>query len=405
MSISAQRFKYLDKETNIPIKDFTSLNDNSVYSLTDSIIESNLALTSNSDTTLNALQGSLKDLDKISIDDIPNVSEMVNSVVKSLKGMNLPSMSTDILDSISSLNESGMNSFFKDILKIGSKLLCNNREFLKMFMAGYSLNKNVGQGLLFGLLFALLDQFCTQMSNNEIKKSSKLDILNSMFPYKGMNLNNGNVLGLFKGYYSDHLKSQQPLTLQSNLDSTALITSIVNATTNTEVRTMIANLSNYELTNQDKDIIYTKINAELLLHLPSTGQYQRLLYAKGELNKVSLVSSERRTRSVRYGNLNDRLGSMMSGIGNIDFSSSSFFNLTGSDAALSTALRTFQQTSNTSNVSRIRSTNSGSFNNVNFSSILPPLDPSLTNELITSSIETDSHRLYDIHPTAEVFLC
>ena len=71
MSIAAQRFKYLDKETNVPIKELKSLLDNQIYN----------AAASLQDTALAAMKDSADLISKVtsSVEDLKNIVSAANS--------------------------------------------------------------------------------------------------------------------------------------------------------------------------------------------------------------------------------------------------------------------------------------------------------------------------------------
>ena len=136
MAIAAQRFNFLDRETNIATKDFTSLVDNSVYNTLDHSVDTALSNIQNSEGMLNALQGSMEDLSNMldSQGIMDSLSDALNSAMDAIGNLDLPDIVKDIFNSLKNLDFQGLKDFFKDLLHVGSTILCNNLDFLKLFI-------------------------------------------------------------------------------------------------------------------------------------------------------------------------------------------------------------------------------------------------------------------------------
>lgn len=406
MAISAERFKYLDKETNVPTKDFTSLTDSLIYNTldtTNSIPE--LDVSNNSKITLDALSGPKSELDAIAMDDSFDKKALVANALSEVRGMELPEMSRNALTKIEQINPTGLNGFLEDALKIGGKVLCNNSEFLKMFMAGYSPHKNVASGLLLGFLSMLLDMFCNEFTKNERNNLSKRDMLYNLAPYSGRDMSSNKALGNYKSGYSDYIKSKQPLsTPPATFNTPAFLDSITLASSNSEIRTIINSLEVYEFNSTERNSLITALDNESLVYTPGSQTYNNLLYAKGEVRNLPPIRSDRRARSITYEHTNDNLGSMMKNIGNLDLKGFQFNGLSGIDLSMFNSMSAFKTNSQSSNIAAIRSTRSGSFSDVDFSTVMPALSPQEETDLLACNIPSDSHREYDIHPTSDVFI-
>ena len=109
MAISAQRFKFLDHETNIPIQDFNKIVDNAVYNINDTI-ETSISELQNNTEILDTLQNSLKDLtEMITNNDIANtLKDALNSALDSLSNIEFPDVVKDIFSSLKELDLDGV---------------------------------------------------------------------------------------------------------------------------------------------------------------------------------------------------------------------------------------------------------------------------------------------------------
>ena len=164
MAIAAVRFKFLDKETNISTKDFSALTDNQVYNSASEAVDSALAGLKEGESVLDSLSSSMSELKDMIESGLSSVSDAVksalNSAIDAIGKLELPTMVKDIFNSLKELDLGGVKDFVSDLLKVGGSFLCNNLDFLKMFMLGFALNGNVIGGLLTALLMSWLDRIC-----------------------------------------------------------------------------------------------------------------------------------------------------------------------------------------------------------------------------------------------------
>jgi hypothetical protein len=207
MSIAAQRFKFLDRETNIPTQDFTKLNSNAVYTTVSDKVDSAIGSIKESDGMLKKVSSSLVDLQKTLMNaskEVLNVlKDALNLALDTIGKLPMPGIVKDIFSSLKKLDLGGVKDFVKDLLHVGSTFLCNNLDFLKMFMLGYALNKNIMSGLLVGLMLSWLDRYCKGFTKEEMKKSSPLSSIEKMVNPKGTVMTASNAFGNFtKGYSS-----------------------------------------------------------------------------------------------------------------------------------------------------------------------------------------------------------
>lgn len=191
MAIAAQRFQFLDRETNVPTIDFTELSDNQVYNLNVPELESSLNIGEKTEVLVAKLGESLTELKEMVESGVNAAAEglqkALNEVMSALESLDLPGIVKDIFASLKALDLSGVRDFFRDILKIGQSFLCNNLDFLKLFMLGFSLNKNILSGLVIALLLSWLDRFCKGFSKEDVDNSSPTERLEMLAKPKGIN--------------------------------------------------------------------------------------------------------------------------------------------------------------------------------------------------------------------------
>lgn len=411
MAIAAKRFNFLDRETNISIKDFTELNDNAVYNVVDSIIDTALSNIQKNDALLNALQANINELPNILEKNINKLSSMLenneltntlknelDSAIESISKMDLPDTVKDIFDSLKKLDTQGVKDFFKDVLRIGAKILCNNLDFLKLFTIGFSINKNILSGLIIALLLNWLDRFCKEFTQEEMKKSNNVDKLNMMFPYKGVKVDSNNAFELYTNYLSDYLKYKEPLQSSTALDSNTFLNRILNG----DIDSVINNLRNAEISHDEKNAYLNLLNNSLSSFAPNSTEYKNILTAKARLLNTPLISVTRREKNIRYENLASKLGSYIKNLGKADIPNDSFLNLSDVEKSLYDKMISLKNLS--ANSATLQSTPNDSFDDFDFNSVLPSLTQEEKDYLMNKNVQTDSHRLYDLHPTATVFL-
>ena len=78
MAISVQRFKYLDKETNVATKDFSEYDNNDVYNNFEEMVDSALAEMQNAEQLLEGMNDSIQELGEM----LASASNEVTSMLK-----------------------------------------------------------------------------------------------------------------------------------------------------------------------------------------------------------------------------------------------------------------------------------------------------------------------------------
>lgn len=399
MAISAMRFNFLDRETNVGVKDFTQLVDNSVYTgFTDL---TSTALEEIQDTgIMDKMSESLDDLsDMLMNNDIADtLKDAMDSAMNAISNMELPQTVKDIFAKLKALDLQGVKDFLGDMLKVGAKFLCNNLDFLKLFMLGYALNKNILSGLLIALLLSWLDRFCKGFTAEESALEGSIKKVGQVVSNPGTLVTSSSAFGQFSNYYSDFLKSTQPLGLSTLMPTNDAISSVINGS----VSSVVNNARSSELSFAGRNSLVSQLESQLSSFAPNSAQYRNILQATGDLKQLPLVSSERRDNNLRYENLSDKFGSYMKNLANVDLQPINLVSLNDLEKGLYTKMTDLKQASLSN--SQLQCTPNDSFSDFDFNSILPAVSTEESNLLLAKNTVSDSHRTLDLHPTTEVFL-
>ena len=404
MAIAAQRFKFLDQETNLPTIDFTKLTDNAIYSSVTDSVDSAIASIKDSDGMLSQVSSSLKDLQatlmNASKDVLSTLKEALNSALDAIGNLEMPDVVKDIFNSLKSLDLGGVKDFVKDLLHVGSTFLCNNLDFLKMFMLGYALNKNIVSGLLIGLLLTWLDRYCKGFTAQEMKKSSPLSSMEKMMNPKGVLMNASNSFDKFTQGYASFMKKNATKTVVSALTKSNFLSKIRSG----DIKSSMANLRGAEISSTDKKDYLSTIETALPSVTPGTAEYNNLLQARGDLMNLPLISSDRRDTNIQYSNLSDKLGTMAKNIQSVDLASINTYGLSDIDKGLFVKVQEFKDRTASDPDLLTRTNDSGAFSDYDFSTVMPSLDDDQTSRLADLKYDSTDHRVHDLHPTTEVFL-
>lgn len=399
MAISAQRFNFLDKETNIGIKDFTQLVDNSVYTGFTDLSSTALEEIQNSGI-MDALQDSLDNLaNMVQNDSIANtVKDAMDEAMNTISNMELPNTVRNIFDSLKKLDPKGLKDFLGDILKIGAHFLCNNLDFLKLFMLGFTLNKNILSGLLIACILSWLDRFCKGFSAEETAKANPLNKLGQIIPNPGTIVTNSSAFEQFTNYYSDFLKASAPLNLPTVMPQTDAISNILNG----NISLVIDNARASEMSFAQRNSIIDKLQSQLSSYSPMSSEYKNILQAIGDLKNIPLISIERRNINLRYENLSDKFGSYMKNLSKIDLQPVNLINLNDIQKELYSKMEQLKISAAADPI--LQATPNDSFSDFNIGRMLPNISLEEKNALMANTKISDSHRTLDLHPTTAIFL-
>lgn len=464
MAISSQRFKFLDKETNLPVKEFLKLTDNAVYNTVSDVVNSTIQGIKSAEAFLKNIVKSIKNLANMIMKNVKGVIDAIKAQVKKIvdliaKIKGIPKYVQDIFAKLKETSEEGVKEFVQDVLKVGEAFLCHNLDFLKMFMTGYALNKNVIGGLLTGLMFGWMDRICKGYSKEEQRTASKIKQLEMVVMPTGIELTPSNTFMNFTNTYADYVRANKPIertaplpvkdfltnitqTSTHNPDGSYTLTTLnTDGTTNSskavlnedgtytlyttnpdgsvtttiltsspikdissEIEYALNNLRTSEITSAQKKAYEDAITLLLTILDPNSSTYRVLLGVRGKLATLPLVHPDRRNRNVSYSNISDLVGGLSINIVEVDLSQTNRNLLSDIEKSLFDKVLEFQEAAKNSPEVKTRTHNSGSFSNFNFDEIMPTLS-SKEKAYIESLPGTNSaHRVHDMHPTSLVFL-
>lgn len=404
MAIAAQRFKFLDKETNVPTIDFTTLADNAVYNNMSDIIDSAIAEAKQSDNIIEKVSSDIQDLQGLiagaSGDVLDSLQDALNIALDTIGSMDLPDIAKDIFASLKKLDPVGVGDFLKDMLNIGSPFLCNNLDFLKMFMLGYALNKNVVAGLLTACMLSWMDKFCKGYSPAETKGANPIKKLQQVVSPKGLSMTPDNTFNNFTKSYSGYLKNKEPITTPPLMSEGDFITTV----TGGDVNNTMKSLRDSEMDSETKARYLQLLDDNLESYPTDSDEYYNLLEARGSLVNLPPVSEKRRDKSIRYDNLSDNLGSMAKNIKNVDLTGINKFNLSDTEKGLYDKIAEFKLSSGIDSDLSSRDLSCGAYDDYDFDKIMPT--PTADEVTYLDDIDEDDscHRLADLHPTSEVIM-
>lgn len=403
MSVAAQRFRYLDNETNVPIADLSSITGNYNFN----IPQENTQITSfdfnnSGGDILKSLSGSLEDLKNLNFANV-DFSGTIDKVLASISKLDLPDFVKDAFSFLKDLDLDKLKGFVKDAFDIGMVLLCNSLDFLKNFMLGKALTNNVLSGLLIAFLLSLLDKICDAYLNKNVRQNaSHQEQLDYLIPPKN-NITNANAYNEFKGAYSDYLQSN-PADYMTPNTSFNTDTFLTNATTMTasQINTAVNGLADNEFSSDDRSAFLSALDTKLTGYQPTSAEYSNLLRVKGDFINLPPVSPIRSNKSIGYQYLKDKLGKLSQALPNITVNQSQAATMSAAEQAIFANFTTFQQTVTAQQAQfNYRSLQTGSFDDIDFSTLLPVATTDMKNSILGLNIPGTSHRWRDLSPTSE----
>jgi hypothetical protein len=343
----------------------------------------------------------LKDMISSGLSDVAaSLKDALNAAIDAISNLELPDIIKDLFNALKKLDFGGVKDFLKDLLHVGASFLCNNLDFLKMFMLGFALNRNILGGLLTALLMSWLDRFCKGFSANEVEQASKTEKLEMLVPPTGMGMNASNAFSNFTNTYADYIRGTAPITLDTAFDTNTFI----NGVTSGDVTGSLANLRSSEISSTDRSSYLSAIDAQLPNYATNSPEYGNLLTGRGGLLSLPLISVERREASLNFSNLSDTLGGMSKNLVKVDLSSVNTFSFNELEKGLADKVKQYQTTVASNPDMTSRGYNSGSHDTFDFASALPTLTPEETTYLSGLEGSGTAHRLHDMHPTTSLFL-
>lgn len=404
MAIAAERFKFLDKETNVATKEFTDLIDNQIYNVVTSTVDTALDAIKDAEGLLKKVSDSINELKDMVMSGLTAVTEAIknalNAAIDAISKLELPGIIKDLFKTLKELDLGGVKDFIKELLHVGASFLCNNLDFLKMFMLGYALNGNIIAGLLTALLMSWLDRFCKGFSKEDVDTSSKTEKLEMLIPPKGVEMTPTNTFTNFTETYADFVKANKPIDVSIPLETGPFLDNILSG----NISVSMNNLRNSEISTSSKKNYLSVLDNALSNYTNTSPEYSNILNARGQLSNLPLISSERRDINLNYSNLSDRLGSMSKNLLQVDLSSINKFSFNELEKGLHDKISTFKTAVANNKDLHSRNLNSGSYDNFNFNDVLPSLSPEEIDYLNNHKGSQAAHRVHDLHPTSNVFL-
>ena len=232
MAISAQRFNFLDQETNVPVADFTKVADNFIYnslnaiggnasSLLNSLNNTNILSNNNVNSILNNLSGLLA---SGSISGTNGLDTVVNQLVNNLQYNGSPnSLVNDLMSVLQPLAGPALSAYLTTSLK---DTLTNQFAILGTAACksnGYNFSSlNLDQSSLSSLILRFAQQFLSRYCPAYSYNSSSLSSLISSSMNSGYSLSsyNNSPMGNNSIYSSSNANyNSNPLTLNNQFSS------------------------------------------------------------------------------------------------------------------------------------------------------------------------------------------
>ncbi len=232
MAISAQRFNFLDQETNVPVADFTKVADNFIYnslnaiggnasSLLNSLNNTNILSNNNVNSILNNLSGLLA---SGSISGTNGLDTVVNQLVNNLQYNGSPnSLVNDLMSVLQPLAGPALNAYLTTSLR---DTLTNQFAILGTAACksnGYNFSSlNLDQSSLSSLILRFAQQFLSRYCPAYSYNSSSLSSLISSSMNSGYSLSsyNNSPMGNNSIYSSSNANyNSNPLTLNNQFSS------------------------------------------------------------------------------------------------------------------------------------------------------------------------------------------
>lgn len=402
MAIAAQRFKFLDKETNLPVKDFTSLADNQIYNQLDQLVEKTLKDLKLDSSEIASLQGALSDIMNAISSGLNNLDDMlqeaVDSLLSAIGNLELPDFAKNALSMLGDLDLDGLKGFLKNAFSLGASFYCNNRNFLKNFLLGFSLNRNILSGLLLGLLLSSLDDFCLRYSKRELKSQSPLRRLETVLKPKGIAVSNDNYLNNFMNLFSDYQKFKAPL----NLPVAPTLTDFRSSLFTSDPKLLLTTIREAEVDSATKDSYLQVIEEELNNYSPGSSEYNKLLSLRGNLIKLPTISTQRKEKNNEFEYLSANFGSFLNNLSKATITSATFISDTVQKSITDKLLNLKDSLASNQNLVN-REHNHDSYLDFNFDSVLPQFNEDELNYINSKAKSSNSHKVHNLSPTTMAF--
>lgn len=417
MAISAQRFKFLDKETNVPTQDLLSLKDNQVYNTLLSTAVTSLMGMKDISGILGQLNGQLSGglelgmlsgLNGISgllpngLPALPaNLQSVVTDTLSKLPDIKMPDALKGAAGMLNQLNPTGVQDFFTDALKVGLPTVPQNLNVLQLAGSGLSLGDNSLAGLTSSLVLSSAPILSNALGVGDLTGLTKIAKLEVLAPKLLSSVNVANVYDKVTSLCADAMTAFSPVTVppvQGDLDS------LLDLVRDGEGSSVVTGLRASEIDYFQKEEILAKLDLAIS-SVPETSQeYGFYLQARGDIQTLPLISDDRRNLSLQYSSIKDQLGTLSQDLVELDLGQVDRFNFTPTQNAMFEKIELFQQQVKTNSDILTREAKTGSFSDVDFTSILPVPTIEELSSVSSASVDNACHRTFGLHPTTEAFL-
>lgn len=404
MTVPAQRFKFLDNETNVPIADINSLHDNAVYTEPEQQNEDTSIFPEISSENLKMLKSSLATLAELQRKKI-NLDTIVAGIIKDITGPFIPKTQLDLIRRLQELDPTGLSYFIKDVSDLGKSARCFNLQFLNIFNLKFRFDKNILLGQLNSLLLSWINRICSgQLTKNFLDKSSNKDKIEQLLPYT-LTYDPADTYKQFKKCYRD-LISSRAVTQPTLPDIDSFINTNITLPIST-IRYNLSSLKQLDVTTDYKTQFINNITVRLNNTIQTDIVYSKLLYIKGEVSKLPLYGTSTSSNSIQYEYLNDYAGRLIKKLHTVDFSSYNDLSMETIDRQIYAKLKTFQLYVISEKLYSDRSTKTGSFKDIDFYSLFIwkiPLTDTEKSWLLVTNKTSSSHRWNDTPTTSYSFI-
>lgn len=405
MSISAKRFNFLDGETTIGTIDLRSIVDTGVYTAAVDMANIFPEVPPEFNKALGDLNGKLAALESnianMTASVAKKVASTLDNIINTMSNAQLPEFVTNVLDKLKGLNLDGVKGFFKDVLRIGSTFLCNNLDWLKNLMLGYSIGSNIFSGLLLGLLLSWLDRFCKGFTQGETASADNRSLLGMVVRSTGTKIEESGAVDKFMELVNGVQRKAEDFGVELPIDVGGLIGGVLEGQ---NPRELISTFAKSEPNSATKKEYLVKLDEELTLHPPTSEEYAKLLSLRGGLSTMPVISYQRQQHVSELENSKDALGSFALNLEGVDLVNININSLDEKRIAMLDKLRSFKSSVMAENDLKSRDHEVGSFVDYDFSKVLPEFDEDQRELISTAPTPVESYRYNGLHPTTTVFI-
>ncbi|MEM5878744.1 MAG: hypothetical protein QXF12_07760 [Candidatus Aenigmatarchaeota archaeon] len=414
--IKAERFKVEDINYNLPTKDFLTISDNEIYNIQDQDqsnelsshifnLNSNNILTSQLFNSLNSTLNELRNLIQTNPNQEAIIENSLNNTLNTLSDPTSSYHSREVSQAIHNVDQNALRDFVKNIKRIGAVFLCNALRNFNFFLLGYSINRNILEGLLLALFMEWLNRFCRKYLDDDLFGLRPYEVINTLHPYPGVYITS-NAYDQFKSHMRDYYTyiNYDQVTYPTLYSNTEILDKILL----NELDDVINNLKSNEIDDQTKSNIASYIETQMSNYNINSENYYKLSIAKGKILSTVMINEEKRNRLISNQYAQHKLGSFLKNSSQASIPDKSEFNLSPNDESLYDRFKSTMENPTIRSYLKPYDHSETSFKNLNFNLITQYMDLTAADISNITSHKSDyktySHRLYEYHPTTEVFV-